>query len=100
MRSRRDLVSNKEHTIRRPSRHLPGTKSKTEDKLSEKENIAERNHLSSSKCSSRGVPTVAQTGMAASLQRQDAGLIPRPAQWVKGSGVVTGAAQVATAAGI
>ena len=39
-------------------------------------------------------------GLAVSLQRQDAGLIPGPAQWVKGSGVATAAVKVATEAQI
>ena len=38
-------------------------------------------------------------GSVVSLQHQDAGLIPSPAQWVKGSGVTTAAvAIVATVA--
>lgn len=51
--SRRDLLENKGHTMRRPSRHLPGAKNGTEDKSSEKESAAGGSHLSSSKCSSR-----------------------------------------------
>ena len=39
-------------------------------------------------------------GSAGSLQRQDAGLIPGLAQWDKGSGVATAAAEVATVAWI
>ena len=39
-------------------------------------------------------------GLAVSLQRQDTGLIPGPAQWVKGSGVATAAVKVATEAQI
>ena len=39
-------------------------------------------------------------GSAAFLQCQEAGLIPGPAQWVKGSGVAAAMALVATAAGI
>ena len=34
------LVENKEHTMRRQSRHLPGTKNGTKDKLSEKGSVA------------------------------------------------------------
>ena len=37
-------------------------------------------------------------GLAGSLQRQDAGLIAGPGQWVKGSGVATAMAQIAAAA--
>lgn len=44
-----------------------------------------------------GVPTVAQwPDRVAFLQCQDAGSISGPAQWIKASGVVTGAAQVTT----
>lgn len=40
------------------------------------------------------------TGQAASLQHKDAGLIPSPAQWIKGSGVDAAVGQIATAAQI
>ena len=38
--SGRDLLENKECTVKRPSRHLPGTKNGTEDKLSEDASVA------------------------------------------------------------
>ena len=34
------------------------------------------------------------TGLAVSLQCQDASLIPGPAQWVKGSGIAAAVAQI------
>ena len=34
-------------------------------------------------------PVCGATGLAASLQRQEAGLVPSQAQWVKGSGNAT-----------
>ena len=50
--SGRDLLENKECTVRRPSRHLPGTKNGIGDRLSENGSVA---CLRSSKCSSRDV---------------------------------------------
>ena len=38
--SGRDLLENKECTMRRPTRHLPGTKNGIEDKLSENGSVA------------------------------------------------------------
>lgn len=55
-------------------------------------------HLAFKKDIFPGVPAVAQQGLAAPLQCQDAGLIPGLAQWVKGSGIAAAAAWGTTAA--